>query len=157
MRFRIFVLAAVASSACTIAFIAPASASDRSAAIAAAHQFLEGFNVGDTKRALAACAPSTSIVDEFAPHTWSGANACARWADAYNANAAANGITDGLVTLGAPAEADITGDVAYLVFPAKYAYKQHGRPVLESDSAFTVVLSKMGGRWRIVAWTWSEH
>lgn len=157
MRIKHIVAVALLAGVTTVVAPAPALASDKAAAVAAAHQFIDGFNVGDTKRALAACAPSTSIVDEFAPHTWSGPNACARWADAYNANASANGITDGYVTLGSPWEVDVTGDIAYLVFPAKYAYKQHGKPVLESGSVFSLVLHKLDGSWRIVEWTWAER
>ena len=156
MRIKHTVAVALFSCLMSVAS-APASASDKSAAVAAAHQFIDGFNVGNTKSALAACAPSTSIVDEFAPHMWSGPGACARWADAYNANASANGITDGFVTLEAPWEVDVKGDIAYVVFPAKYAYQQHGKPVLENGSVFAVVLHKMDGSWRIVSWTWAEH
>lgn len=36
-------------------------------------QFIDGFNKGDTKSAFAAC--DISIIDEFAPHLWTGPNA----------------------------------------------------------------------------------
>ena len=34
----------------------------------AVHQFVEGFNKGDTKMLSSACADGVSIIDEFPPH-----------------------------------------------------------------------------------------
>ena len=45
----------------------PASASDKTDVMVPVHQFVDGFNKGDIKSALAACADQTSIIDEFAP------------------------------------------------------------------------------------------
>lgn len=125
--------------------------------MAIVHQFVDGFNAGDTKKGLAACASPASIVDEFPPHEWQGPNACADWAAAYDANAKANAITDGFVTLGTPAHVDVTGAYAYVVVPATYAYKQRGTPVKESDSIFTVALKKTAAGWRITGWAWAKH
>ena len=89
---------------------------------------------------------------------WSrSANACANWAAAYDANAKANGITDGWVKLGTPMHVDVDGDSAYVVVPATYTYKQHGKPVAETGSVFTVALKKTAAGWRITAWAWGEH
>ena len=60
--------------------------------------FVDGFNRGDAKIAASACAPSASIIDDFPPHQWQGANACANWFAAYNAMARKSGISDGVVT-----------------------------------------------------------
>src|SRR5579871_6002324 len=68
----------------------PLLASEQSDVVAKIHQFVDGFNRGDAKAALAACAPSASIIDEFPPHEWDGVNACAHWADAYSADAKKN-------------------------------------------------------------------
>src|SRR5437588_4393659 len=106
---------------------APAAASEQSAVMATVHQFVTGFNTGDVKSALAACASPTAVIDEFPPHTWQGSTACADWAIAYDANAKANGITDGIVTMGTPSHVDVTGARAYVVVPVTYAYKQHGK------------------------------
>jgi hypothetical protein len=139
------------------AMAAAGPSTEQAAVMATVHQFIDGFNVGDTKSALAACASPASIIDEFPPHEWQGSTACADWADAYNANAAKNGITDGFVTLGRPLRVDITGDRAYAVVPATYTYKQHGAPVTESNSTFTVALKKVAGRWRITGWAWTRR
>ena len=136
---------------------AAAQSSDQTAALATVHQFVDSFNKGDAAAGEAACASPAYIIDEFPPHEWHGATACADWARAYDANAARNGITDGFVTMGAPWHADVTGDRAYVVMPVTYAYKQHGKAILEPHSVFTIVLRKLSAGWRITAWTWSKH
>jgi hypothetical protein len=151
MRNVFFALALVAFAA------APAIASERTDVIASVHQFIDGFNRGDAKTALAACAPQSSIVDEFPPHEWQGSGACARWAHDYDINSQKQSITDGFVTLGQPRHVDITGDRAYVVVPATYTYKQHGKPVTESGSIFTVALRKIAGAWRITGWAWAKN
>ena len=57
------------------------------------HQFVDAFNKGDTKAAVAACVDATSIIDEFPPHEWHGAGVCAKWMNDYDADAKKNGIT----------------------------------------------------------------
>ena len=87
--------------ALAVAVLAQASpvASQEAAVMVTVHQFVDGFNKGDTKTALAACAAQTSIVDEFPPYEWHGAGACATWMNDYDANAKKEGITDGVVRL----------------------------------------------------------
>ena len=135
----------------------PAFASDTAGVMAAVHQFVDGFNKGDAATALAACAPEASIVDEFPPHEWHGRGACSQWANAYDANAKREGITDGLVTLAAPRHVDVSADRAYVVVPADYTYKQHGKPVKETGSIFTVALRKIASHWRITGWAWAKN
>lgn len=120
--------------------------------VSAVAQFVDGFNKGDTAAGLAACAGSTGIIDEFPPHAWM---SCSAWADAYDANAKKNGITDGFVKLGKPLHDDVDGNVAYTVFPATYSWKLKGKPMSE-ESLFTVVLNKGAGGWHIVAWSWNN-
>lgn len=147
--------------ALTMAFAAGASgaavASPQSDVMATVHQFVDGFNKGDTKDALAACASPASIIDEFPPHEWQGATACADWASAYAIEAKKDGITDGIVTLGQPRHVDIAGSRAYVVVPANYTYRLHGKPVMENGSTFTVALRKLPEGWRITGWAWSKH
>ncbi|MGA8576824.1 MAG: nuclear transport factor 2 family protein [Candidatus Cybelea sp.] len=133
------------------------AATQQSAVMATVHQFIDGLNRGDSKTALAACATQASIIDEFPPHEWHGPAACADWAAAYAAEAKKDGITDGIVTLGQPWYLAVTGDRAYVVVPATYAYEEHGKPVTERDSIFTVALRKSSMGWRITGWAWSKH
>ena len=95
-----------------------AKASAQSDVMATVNQFVDGFNKGDVKSALAACAPSAVIIDDFSPHEWSGAGACATWVAAYGADADKQGITGGIVTLATPWRVDVTGERAYAVIPA---------------------------------------
>ena len=60
------------------------------------HQFIDGFNRGDTKSAYAVYATGDiTIVDEFAPHRWVGPHAAQDWAADYDKHAQATGVSDG--------------------------------------------------------------
>lgn len=118
-------------------------------------QFIDGFNSGDTKSASAAYASGDIlIIDEFAPHRWTGQNAAHEWADAYEKHAQATGVSDGSVKYGNPTRTEIEGEVAYVIVPTVYNYKQDGRPTAE-EGQMTFVLRVEGGAWKITAWTWS--
>ena len=133
----------------------PAIATEQTDAMAPVHQFIDGFNKGDVKSALAACAEQTSIVDEFPPHEWHGGGACAKWASDYESNAKKEGITDGVVTLGKPRHVDITGDRAYVVVPANYTFKQKGKAMKETNAMMALALQKGSAGWQIVGSSWA--
>lgn len=136
--------------------VSPAFASDKTDVVAVVHQFGDSLNKGDVKTALAACAAQSSIVDEFPPYHWQG-NACADWANDFEAFNKQNGITEPIATLGKPRHVDITGDRAYVVVPATFTFKQHGKRVTESGSMLTVALQKVDAAWRMTGWAWSKH
>ena len=133
----------------------PASA--QTAVLGTVHRFVDGFNQGDLKAIRTACADQTSILDEFPPHEWHGQGACARWVADFDADAKKNGITDGVVTLHNPSHVDITADRAYVVIPANYTFKQHGKPVSEVGSIITLTLLKTPTGWRITGWAWAKQ
>lgn len=133
------------------------SQAEKNAVMVPVRQFVDGFNKGDTKSALAACAEQTSIIDEFPPHEWHGPGACAKWMADYDTDARKNGITDGIVTLGTPKHLDVAGDRAYVVIPSDYAFKRKGAPVKEAASAFTFALQKTAAGWRITGWSWAKN
>ena len=135
----------------------PAVASDQTDVMAVVHQFVDGFNRGDMKMITSACADEVSIIDEFPPHEWHGKGACAKWASDYEADARKNDITDGVVTLGEPSHIDVSGNRAYVVGPANYAFKTKGKPVEEVGSIFTIALRKGSAGWRIIGWAWAKH
>jgi SnoaL-like domain len=149
---RIFIALAVA-----VLAAGPTAVSQKADVMVPVHQFVDGFNKGDTKAALAACADQTSIIDEFPPHEWHGARACSNWMNDYDADARKNGITDGIVTLSKPRHIDITGDRAYVVVPANYTFKKKGTLVKEIGSMFTFALQKGEAGWRITGWAWAKH
>ena len=135
----------------------PTAASEKRDVMAAVHQFVGGFNNGDTKTVLAACADQTSIIDEFPPHEWHGAGACSKWLDDFDADAKKNGITDGIVTLSNPRHVDVTADRAYVVIPANYTFKKKGKVVKETGSMLTLSLQKGETSWRITGWAWAKQ
>jgi hypothetical protein len=157
MNFRRFAILTLIGGLILVFAPGSAIASDQTDVMASVHQFIDGLDKGDAKTALAACASPASIIDDFPPHEWHGPTACADWLNAFSADSQKNGITDGIVTLGTPWHVDVTGDRAYVVVPANYAYKENGKPVTESGSIFTVALEKIAVGWRITGWTWSKH
>ncbi len=119
------------------------------------HQFIDSFNSGDVKTAYAAyAAGDIMIVDEFAPHRWYGPHAPQEWAAAYDKHAQATGVSDGVVKYGAPTRTETEGDVAYVIVPTIYLYKQHGQPLVE-EGQMTFVLHAESGGWKISGWTWT--
>jgi len=132
--------------------VIPAGQEDVSAPI---RQFIDGFNTGNVQAAFATYASGVvTIVDEFAPHLWSGPDAAHQWADAYEKHAQATGVTDGKVTYGEPTRTEVEGDVAYVVMPTVYLYKEHGK-LLREEGEMTVVLNREAGGWKIRSWTWT--
>ena len=137
--------------------MAQTSGSAQTAVLVPINQFVDGFNKGDTKTAVAACADETSILDEFPPHEWHGAGACAKWLSDFDADAQKNGITDGVVKLGKASHVDVSSDYAYVVVPANYTFKQKGKPMSEVGSIITLSLHKSAAGWRITGWAWAKH
>jgi hypothetical protein len=118
-------------------------------------QFIDGFNTGDTHSAFAAYEDGDiTIVDEFPPHRWTGPHAAKEWADDYQKHAAATGVTEGLVKYSAPTRTEIEDDLAYVIIPTVYLYKQNGQPFAEEGQATFVLHAEQSG-WKIRSWTWS--
>jgi len=136
--------------------MAPAAASDKTDVLAVVHQYMDGYNKGDVKAEVATCASPASIIDDFPPHHWQGATACADWAKAYTGYGKANGIAGGHVALAAPSHVTVDGNSAYAIFPANYTFTQKGKPQSVPHSVWTVALAKQVAGWRIVGWTWSD-
>jgi len=150
-------LLGAALSLAAFGFAAPLGAAQDPGIMATVNQFVDAFNRGDAKEAASACAPSASIIDDFPPYQWQGLNACANWFAAYNVMAKKDGITDGIVTLAHPWHVDVTGSRAYVVAPANYTYRVHGKATSLNGSVFTLVLSKLDAGWRITGWAWADH
>src|ERR1700761_6803321 len=129
----------------------PALADDKADALATVKAYVDDFNKGDTAAASALCTGQATVIDDFAPHLWQGATACADWAAGLAAFAKAQGITDPKVAVGKPKALSTTGDRAYAVLPAHYTYKQNGKPVNE-PGLWTFSLQKREVGWRITGW-----
>jgi hypothetical protein len=142
--------------ALSVLVAAPAFADDKTDVMKVVNQFIDGFNKGDVKSAVATCADEASIIDEFPPYEWHGAGACSKWAADFDADSKKNDITPGPVTLGKPRHNDVTGDRAYVVLPVTYEFTQKGKAVKQTGATLAVALQKVAAGWRIVAWTWSK-
>lgn len=139
-------------SICLLALPLAARAADVNTPI---NDFIDGFNQGDTKRGFGAYAPGdVIIIDEFAPHIWTGAHAAQDWAADYEKHTKAFQVTDPSVAHQAPTRVQITGDAAYVLVPAQYIYKQAGKPQTE-QAQFTFVLKMVDGAWKIASWTYA--
>ncbi|HVJ54563.1 MAG TPA: hypothetical protein VM689_19030 [Aliidongia sp.] len=119
------------------------------------HQFIDSFDKGDEKTAAKAFAPGgVAIIDEVAPHLWTGAHALQQWSKDLMADSGKEGLTDESVTLGTPTREDVNGDRGYLVVPATFAFKQKGAAMSEA-AQMVVALKQSGGHWLITGWAWA--
>ena len=117
-------------------------------------QFATAFNKGDMKAAKALHTAAPVIIDEVAPHLWSGANAFDGWGADLAKSEAAEGRSGGQVTIGAPTREIVSGDHAYVVSPTTYNFKQKGAAMRET-AQITIVLDKEASGWKIASWTWT--
>lgn len=131
-------------------------ASEQTEVMMPVRQLFDSFNKGDATRAVAGCADVTSIIDDFPPHEWLGAGACAHWMNDYKLFAKANGIADMVITLSEPKHVAVTADRAYVVVSADYTLKKQGNPVTLNNSIVTVVLKKSASGWRVTSWAWAD-
>jgi len=122
--------------------------------VATVQQFANNLDPKTIDKALATCDSSTSIIDEFPPHVW---NSCAEWIKDFGEFNQRNGVTEAEAKIGAPWSVDVDGDLAYVVAPATYTYKQHGKAMKEAHAVFTAALRKTDAGWRFSAWSWARH
>ena len=116
---------------------------------------IDKFNNGDVKGWISAQEDNSLIVDEFAPHVWSGAGSPQRWLDAYARDSKVNGVTGGRVDYGKPLQATSDGKMAYVVLPTTYRFVQKGMKMAEPGS-MTFVMKRDGQAWKIASWTYSS-
>ena len=112
--------------------------------------------IGDAKGMAATFAETGSILDGMAPHVWLGPTAAQDWYRDVLAEGKQHGASDYFVTLGEPLHNNVTGDSAYVVFPATMTFKVGGQQITQSGAVFTVALRKLTEEWRIAAWAWAK-
>lgn len=118
------------------------------------HQFIDAFNKGDAKGAKATHLASVTIIDEVAPHLWTGPKAFDSWVADLAASDKAAGITAEKVMLGKVTRTVVSGDAAYVVIAATYNFQQKGVAMRE-PAQMTYALKKDGKTWKIAGWTWT--
>jgi len=155
MNFNRFIVTLMIALACAVN-PRPIFASDKTDVVDAVNRYLANLDTDKIQTAVAMCDPEIAILDEFPPHAWHGATACADWWKGLLAYNEKSGITDGDATLGKPWTVDVTGDRAYFVAPMTYTYKQNGKSVKESAS-FAVALKRTQAGWHITSWAYSKQ
>jgi ketosteroid isomerase-like protein len=132
----------------------PAFASDTDDITAAINGYNDSLNKGDFAGAAAYYTVSPAIIDEFAPHAWSGADAFVKWGADYGAYAKGREMTEPTMVFDKPAHVVAEGDRGYAVMPATFNFKEKGESVHEAG-LMTFALQKVGDSWKIAAWSWS--
>lgn len=132
----------------------PAQAGPAEDATTAVVDWLDKFNAGDIAAFHAAHMPGATIVDEFAPFHWIGANSSQRWLDDYGKDTAAKGISGGRVDYAAATRAESDGKTAYVVLPTVYRFKQSGK-AMSAAGAMTFIMTRTNTGWKIASWTYS--
>jgi hypothetical protein len=142
--------------ACCLAATTASAQAPNPQVMAPIQKFLESFNKGDTAGAAAThlADADLTIIDEVAPHMWHGAKAFQTWAAALDADGKARKITEPMVVISAPTRMEVSGDMAYVVVPAVYTFKQASAAMRE-NAQMTFALKKGTGGWLIHGWTWS--
>src|SRR5690348_5635107 len=142
------------ASALLVAFAAPAYASEETDIVAVINKMNDAMNKNDSKTAAATYTANATIIDEFPPHYWSGANVFDSWNNDFGKVAKANGDTDPLVTTAKPLHVSVNGDRGYAVVPATYTFKEKGKKVTE-HGLWTFAMQKSGNEWKIAGWSWA--
>ena len=118
-------------------------------------QVMNGFNAGNVKAVLAACAPSgVTIIDDVSPFAWQGRTAMTAWLKDLAASESKAGISGGKVSFGAPIDRIVEGNNAYVVIPTVYHFQQHGHS-MHDTARMSFALHKIGKTWFISAWAWA--
>jgi ketosteroid isomerase-like protein len=144
----------VALTGVSVLLLAPAAHAADAAVEAVIQQFGAAFNKGDVAAARALHVASPVIVDEVAPHLWTGPKAFDTWLADLGKAEAAEGKTAGQVGVSTPIREVVSGDRAYVIAPATYTFKQKGMTMRET-SQVTFVLAKQASGWKIASWTWT--
>jgi ketosteroid isomerase-like protein len=134
---------------------APAFASDETDIMGVITKMNDAINKNDGKTAAAAYTANGTIIDEFTPHMWSGANVFGAWSAGFDAYSKAQGDTDPWVTLAKPSHVSASGDHGYAVVPATYTFKEHGKKMTE-HGLWTFAMEKSGSDWKIAGWAWAR-
>jgi ketosteroid isomerase-like protein len=147
---------AVAALAVAFTFVPSPSSAAGSTPMATISQAVRAFNAGDYKTWAAACASPAQVIDDFPPHVWSGATACADWVAAFEAMIKKQKLSSMTVAFGTPTTNTVTGNVAYVVLPATLHYNANNKPVKMTGAVMTIALKKTSGGWLMTGWAWAD-
>jgi ketosteroid isomerase-like protein len=117
--------------------------------------YAKAITVGDPAKSSGFCEARSTVVDEFAPHLWTGAG-CAGWAKSFVAMERNEGISACTASVGPKGNVVVEGATAYAVYPATVNCTRRGKP-LADPGVWTFVLHKGAAGWKIASWTWSTQ
>ena len=117
-------------------------------------QLIAAINRMDEPAAAKAFSAAPMILDDVAPHRFSGAAAVHAWFASLNKTFAHDGLTDGHMEIGVPADVAIEADAAYLSVPATFTFKMHGKP-MHAGGRFSFTFAKVGAGWKISGLAWA--
>jgi hypothetical protein len=92
------------------------------------------------------------IVEDFAPYVFDGKDAAALWNAGFRHHAGF--LSDLNFTFGPAHDFDRTGDRIYFVLPTTWRGVYRNTRQFEEHGAWSFVLEKSSGRWRIIAYGW---
>jgi hypothetical protein len=112
-------------------------------------RFMETLDDADREGAFAR---DVVIVENFPPHVFSGPEAVRRWADGFRAHV--RGATGLRHAFGAPIDASVSGDRAYLSIPTTWTFEAGGERFTETGG-WAFVMVRRGGTWLVGAYGWA--
>jgi hypothetical protein len=128
------------------------------ALLALPQKMLDALIANDVPALRAACAPSSTVIDEFAPYSWSGPDACVRWSAAFKTFAAQLKLTGFKGTIAPMPFTDVSGSHGYITAKVTLHAMLSGKPISEQGT-WAFVAAKAGTGWKItsVAWGTLHH
>lgn len=130
--------------------------SNETGPLGAVYRFVEAFNANDADGMQAASIDETSIIDDFAPHEWSGPQAITRWYREMAGMATGYGMSEWSIALGEPRRVVVSEGSAYVAVPADVRWLQGAEPAGRS-CLMAMSLRENADGWRIsgLGWAWS--
>jgi hypothetical protein len=151
MKLRSLVIIALIAAAALRA--SAATTTPPSAIMQPVRNALASLNTSSAKPLAGIYTTNATIVDEFAPYSWSGANAGSMWFNDFGKFAKSVGLTNAKGTLLKPTAFNMSGDRAYLVIPLDFGGMMKGKAIKEHGT-WTFTLQRTGSTWRIVTQSW---
>lgn len=151
MKFRVLIFAAV--SAASLVPALAATPAPPAAVMQPVQSAISSLNTSSAKPLAGIYASNATIVDEFAPYSWSGSNAGQSWFVDFTKFAKNIHLTNANGTLLKPTAFSQSGNRAYLVVPVNFGGTMAGKNILEHGT-WTFTLQRSDASWRIVTQSW---
>jgi hypothetical protein len=155
MRFFRAFPPAVAALAAVLIALAPAAAAPPPdpALVALPQTVLDALIANDAPALRAACAPASTVIDEFPPYSWSGPDACVRWSAAFKVFAAKLKLSGFKGSIAPKPFTDVSGNHGYLTANVTLHAMMSGKPLTEQGT-WTFVAVKAATGWKITSIAW---